>query len=83
MRIIVASINNLLYLIKSDTQALSIFMKTMLFQLILIDPSTEADKNKQQYVFPCWRGLQTQCLTKGRLEKSSIFFPSQYIQDTW
>ena len=48
MYISVASISNLLYLIKSDTQALSIFMKTMLFQLILIDLSTEADKNKQQ-----------------------------------
>ena len=54
MYITVASISSLLYLIESDTQAFSIFMKTMLFlQLILLDRSTEADKNKQLCVCPC------------------------------
>lgn len=54
--IIVPGINNFLYLIQSDTQALSIFMKTMSFQLILIGLSVEADKNKQP-VFPCSKGF--------------------------
>lgn len=65
--LLLTGINNFLYLIKSDTQALSIFMKTMTFQLILTGLSTEADKNKQ-HVFPCSRGLQT-----GPFEKPLYF----------